>query len=357
MNKMVFTVAAVAATLLAGCSEEQAADKAPRPVRTVAAHIQDSGEAIVQTGEVKPRAETPMSFRLGGQLTSRAEIGAVIKAGDVIATLDRTPSENGVLSAKADLATAKADLELAEVNAERSRSLFEKNITSKAQMQQANAALATATAKLDAAQAALANAEQTLSYTELKATRDGVVSAVGANEGQVVSAGQMTVTIISNAERDAVFDVPEKIVGMDLGDPVVEITLLSDPAVKASGRVREVTPSADPTTRTYRVKVALDQSGQRMPFGSAVTGSLVLNAKKLAQLPASALTQNNGKTAVFVFDPAAKTVRYRDIRIERYADTAILIADGLAEGDLVATSGVAKLRDGEAVLLEQGSVK
>lgn len=357
MNKTVFTVAAVAATLLAGCSEEQAADKAPRPVRTVAAHIQDWGETIVQTGEIKPRTETPMSFRLGGQLTSRVDVGTVVKAGNVIATLDRTPSQNGVLSAKADLATAKADLELAEVNAERSRSLFEKNITSKAQMQQANAALATATAKVDAAQTALANAEQTLSYTELKATRDGVVSAVGANEGQVVSAGQMTMTVMSDAERDAVFDVPEKIIGMNLGDPVVEITLMSDPAVKASGRVREVTPSADPTTRTYRVKVALDESGQKMPFGSAVTGSLMLNAKKLVRLPASALTQNNGKTAVFVFDPAAKTVRYRDVRIERYADTTILVADGLAQGDLVATSGVAKLRDGEAVLLEQGVAK
>ncbi|MNL64956.1 hypothetical protein D3C87_1892320 [compost metagenome] len=94
-----------------------------------------------------------------------------------------------------------------------------------------------------------------------------------------------------------------------------------------------------------------------MPFGSAVTGSLILNAKELVELPASALTESNGKTAVFVVDPAAKAVRYRDVRVERYADTTILLADGLAEGDLVATSGVSKLRDGEAVLLEQASVK
>ncbi len=357
MTKTVFAVAALAVTLLAGCSEEQTAEKAPRPVRTVAAHLQDAGETIAQTGEVRPQTETPMSFRLGGQLTFRADIGKPVEAGDIIARLDRVPSGNGVLSAKADLETARADLELAEVNAERNRNLFEKNITSKAQMQQAEAALATATAKLASAQAALANAEDTLSYTDLKATQDGVVSAVGANEGQVVSAGQTIVTVISNAERDAVFDVPEKLVGMDLGDAVVEITLLSDPAVKASGRVREVTPSADPATRTYRVKVALDEAGQNMPFGSAVTGSLILNAKKLVQLPASALTESNGKSAVFVIDPAAKVVRYRDIRVERYADATVLVADGLTEGDLVATSGVTKLRDGEAVLLEQGDIK
>lgn len=357
MNKTVLAVAAFAAVLLAGCSEEQTAEKAPRPVRTVTAHLQDAGETIVQTGEVRPRTETPISFRLGGQLTFRVDIGKSVKAGDVVARLDRVPSGNGVLSAKADLATAKADLELAEVTAERNRALFDKNVASKAQLQQAEATLATARAKLAAAEAALSNAEDTLSYTDLKATLDGVVSAVGANEGQVVNAGQTIVTVISDAERDAVFDVPEKLVGMDLGDPVVEVTLLSDPSVTASGRVREVTPSADPTTRTYRIKVALDEAGQKMQFGSAVTGSLVLNAKKLVQLPASALTENNGKAAVFVLDPAAKTVRYRDVRVERYADTTVLVAEGLAEEELVATSGVSKLRDGEAVLLNEGSAK
>lgn len=357
MNKKIFVAAVVSAALLAGCSEEQSAEKAPRPVRTTVVHLQDAGETIVQTGEVKPRTETPMSFRLGGQVTFRADIGQVVKTGDVIAKLDRTPSENGLLSAKADLATAKADLEFAQLNAERNRNLFDKNIASKAQLQQAEATLATASAKLAAAQAALANAEDTLSYTEIKATQNGLVSAVGANVGQVVGAGQSILTVISNVERDAVFDVPEKLVGMDLGDPVVEVTLLSDPAIKANGRLREVTPSADATTRTYRIKVGLDEAGEKMPFGSAVTGSLIINAKKLVKLPASALTEHEGKTAVFVVDPIAKAVKYRDVRVERYADTAIFVAEGLAEGDLVAVAGVTKLRDGEAVLLEQGSVK
>lgn len=357
MNKACFVAVALAAVLLAGCSQEQATDKAPRPVRTVAVHFDEVGETISQTGEIRPRLETPMSFRLGGQLTFRAEVGTTVKVGDVIATIDRASSVNGVMSATADLATANADLELAQVNVERNRGLFDKNVASKAQLQQSEAALATATARLSAAETALANARDTLSYTDLRATQDGVVSAVAANNGQVVNAGQTVVTLISDAERDAVFDVPEKIVGLNVRDPLVEVTLLSDSAVKSSGRVRELTPSADPATRTYRVKVGLDTSGPKMPFGSAVRGSIILNAKKLVRLPASALTQSNGTSAVFVFDAPSKTVRYREVRIERYADTTILIADGLAEGDLVATSGVSKLRDGEAVLLEDGSVK
>lgn len=359
MSRYIITAAIIAGILvtLPGCSEEKAPANPPRPVKYSVARAMMVGEDITQTGEVRPRMETPMSFRLGGQLTFRGEIGKPVEAGDIIAKLDRVPSGNGVLSAKADLATAMADLELAEVNAERNRGLFDKNIASKAQLQQAEAALATATAKRAAAEAALASAEDILSYTDLKATQNGVVSAVGANEGQVVSAGQMIVTVISNSERDAVFDVPEKLVGMDIGDPVVEITLLSDPAVKATGRVREVTPSADPATRTYRIKVALDEAGQKMPFGSAVTGSLILNAKKLVQLPASALTESNGKSAVFVIDPAAKVVRYRNIQVERYADATVLVAEGLTDGDLIATSGVTKLRDGESVLLGQGDGK
>lgn len=357
MNRYALSTIMLTAMFLSGCSEEKVSEMPPRPLRTVTAQFQDIGETIQQTGEIRPRFDTAMSFRINGQLIFRVENGAKVKEGDVLAKLDRRTSENGVLTSRAELATAKAELELAQINSERSRNLFDKSVTSKAQMQQADATLATAQAKVSGAEASLANAEETLSYTELRAARDGVISAVGSNEGQVVSAGQMVVTLISDAERDAVFDVPEKIIQMKLNDPSIKVTLISEPSITAEGKIREVTPSADPATRTYRVKVGLNDDGRNMPFGAAVSGAVVLSPKKIVLLPSSAIAQDKGEAAVFIADKATGTVKVRQVKVERYTGPDVLIAEGIAEGELIATAGVHKLRDGEKVLIEEEAAK
>ncbi|OLP46358.1 efflux RND transporter periplasmic adaptor subunit [Rhizobium oryziradicis] len=338
--------------LLSGCSEEQPEAKAPRPIKSVVAQVRPLGETVTQIGEVKPRYETPLSFRINGQLLTRVENGTAVKSGDILASIDKTPSRNNLLTAQADLATAQSGYDLAQTTADRNRELFAKNIIPRAQMQEADANLQSARARVDSARAALANAQETLSYTDLKAPRDGIISAVGANEGQVVAAGQMVVTLISDRERDAVFDIPEKLMNARLEAPPVEVRLISDPAVIASGKVREVTPSADPVTRTFRVKVALDDQGNNMQFGAAVVGTITLSPKPLVQLPASALTSNKGNPAVLVYDSATHKLAYKAVTVERFDERDLFISNGLANGDIVATAGVSKLRDGVEVRLE-----
>lgn len=340
--------------LLAGCSEEQPEAKAPRPIKSVVAEIRSIGENVSQTGEIRPRYETPMSFRLGGQLTFRVENGAEVKAGELLASIDKVPSQNNVLTARAELATTQSALELARLTAERNRELFTNNVISRAQLQEAEANLQASQARFEAATTALSTAEETLTYTEIKAPRDGIISAVGANVDEVVQAGQQVVTLISNQDRDAVFDIPEGLLNTDARTAEVKVGLISNPAATAIGTVREVTPSADPITRTFRVKVSLDTQGHRLPFGAAVIGTIVLSPKDLVELPASALTSNNGATAVFVFDKATGKLSYRTVQIDRYDDQNIYVASGLETGDIVATAGVSKLRDGETVKLEAG---
>lgn len=340
--------------LLAGCSEAEPEAKAPRPIKSVVAEVRSIGETVSQTGEIRPRYETPMSFRLDGQLTFRVENGTEVKAGELLASIDKVPSQNNVLTARAELATTQSALEFAKLTAERNRELFSKNAISRAQLQEAEANLQTAEARFEAATTALATAEETLTYTEIKAPRNGIVSAVGANIGQVVQASQQVVTIISNQDRDAVFDVPEHMLNVGAETTEVNVSLISNPAAIATGTVREVTPSADPITRTFRVKVSLDAQGQRMPFGAAVLGTIVLSPKNLVELPASVLTNNNGATAVFVFDKTSSKLAYRTVQVDRYDDQNIYVSSGLETGDIVATAGVSKLRDGETVKLEAG---
>jgi len=339
------------AALLAGCSETEPEAKAPRPIKSVIAEIRPIGESVSQTGEIRPRYETPMGFRIDGQLTFRLENGAEVKAGEVLARIDKVPSQSNVRTASAELTAARSALEFAQQTAERTRELFNKNVISRAKLQEAQANLLSAQARLEAAATALSRAEETLTYIEIRAPRDGIISAVSANLGQVVQAGQQIVTLISNRDRDAIFDVPEGLIMTGGDTPDVKVSLISNPSIIATGKVREVTPSADPLTRTFRVKVSLDEQAGRMPLGAAVLGTITLSPKQLVELPASALTNHNGATAVFVFDTSTSKLSYRPISVDRYDDQTIYVASGLHNGDIVAAAGVSKLRDGELVKL------
>ncbi|WP_337268297.1 efflux RND transporter periplasmic adaptor subunit [Oryzifoliimicrobium ureilyticus] len=344
----------LATGIVSACSDEQtAAPKPPRPIRTVTVKSELIGDTFSQTGEIRPRYETPMSFRLDGLLSYRVDTGTEVKAGDLVASVDKTPSINNVASAKAQLDAATSDAHIADLTAGRNWELFSKNAISLAQVEQGDANLEAAKAKQEIATAALANAEQTLSYTDVKAPRDGIVSGVAVNTGQTVSAGQTILTLSTNTELDAVFDVPEQLLDQKLADSDVEVNLISAPSQKAMGKVREVTPMADATTRTYRVKVGLDGTASDFPLGAAVLGKVVLSPKHLFKVPSSALANDAGKQAVFVFEAAQQALSLRPVTIERYADQNMYISDGLADGDIVATAGVSKLRNGEKVSLEK----
>ncbi|MBB4009777.1 efflux RND transporter periplasmic adaptor subunit [Allorhizobium taibaishanense] len=347
-------LAGALAIFLTGCSDEDPSDNAPRPIKGVKVKSEVLGETFSQTGEIQPRYETPMSFRLDGLLAFRVETGTTVKKGDVLATVEKTPSLINVSSASAQVDAAKSDVALADMTAARNWELLAKNAVSRAQVQQSDANLRSAKAKLEVATAALASAEQTLSYTDLKAGRDGIVSAVSANVGQVIATGQTILTLSSNDELDAVFDVPEQMLNEKLDDTEVEVSLLSNPALVTKGRVREVTPSADTATRSYRVKVALEGAVDGAPFGAAVTGKVILSPKRVFRVPASALTSRGKDQAVFVYAPETKTLQARIVKVDRYADNTMVISGGLNDGDIVATAGVTKLRDGEAVTVEEG---
>lgn len=348
----------LAATALAGCKDETQAEKAPRPIRSVVAHAQVIGETISQTGEIRPRHETPLGFRIGGELRTRLETGQVVKAGQVVATIDDVPARNDLLSAQAEVEVAEAGAGQAEQAAQRAQDLFARAVASRVQVQDTETALRTARARVELARASLAKAKDQLSYTELRAPHDGVVATTSANAGQALQAGQTVLTLVSDTERDAVFDVPERIVREPrVADRPIEVSLISDPSVHVTGKVREVAPASDSGTRTFRVKVALDDKATVMPLGAAVDGRVTLDGKSVFPLPASALTREGDTPAVFIFDPASKTLHLRPVTVARYDGAQIVIADGLTDGDIVASAGVSRLRDGERVLQDQGEGK
>jgi RND family efflux transporter MFP subunit len=223
--------------------------------------------------------------------------------------------------------------------------------TPRAKFDDAQQSLLTAQAQVDSARAQERISQNQLSYTVLYADAPGAVTAVGAEPGEVVHAGQMVVQLARQGGRDAVFDVSEQIIRTGPRDPLVEIALSNDPQVRATGRVREVAPQANATTRTFQVKVGIIDPPEAMRLGATVTGSIKLSAPPGVEVPASALTDANGRPAVWIVDPQSQAVSLRNVDVLRYDPASIVISQGLDTGERVVTAGVQTLRPGQKVSL------
>lgn len=345
---------------LSGCGQEAPKQTEIRPVRTLVVDpkpIEDDRQA---TGEIKPRQETDLGFRVAGKLISRpVDVGVTVKKGDVLARLDDGDFQNRLKSSEADVTAAEALLVEAQAAEGRSRQLLSTGTTTRAIYDAALRNLRSNEAKLESARAALALARDQLRYSELHADVDGIITAVGAEPGQVVAVGQMVVRLAPPGEKDAVFAIAEAAFkDREKGDmPEIVVTLLSNPSVVADGVVREVSPVADPATRTYQVKVALKSPPEQMRFGASVLGRLKATTAPVVVLPGSALFQKGGKPAVWVLDAAAGTVALKPVVVARYEADRVVVAEGLAKGDEVVSAGVNRLREGQKVRRLEGATR
>ena len=352
MFKPRIIVAALIAASLAGCEKSVAPAPQARPVRTVTVQGQAQGETVSLTGQVRAKDQVSLAFRLDGRMIERpVHVGDVLTAGDVVARLDPQNQQNTLRSAQASVSSAEAVLAQARLTFLRHQELLKDGATSQHEFDVAQQNFRTAEAQVSSAQAQLRIAQDQLSYTTLFADGPGAVTAVGAEPGEVVRAGQSIVQVAREGGRDAVFDVPEQLMRTGPRDPLVEIALTNDPRVTATGRVREVAPQADSASRTFQVKVGITKPPEAMRLGATVTGRIKLSAPPGVELPASALTEANGHPAVWIVDPQSNTVSLRDVDVLRYDPSSVVISHGLDAGDIVVTAGVQTLHPGQKVRL------
>jgi len=350
-----FILIVLPVALLLGCEADDDSEPAQapvRPVRVATAEKLPGGETVTLTGTVQAQEDVNLAFRIGGQLIERSvNVGDQVKTGQVVARLDPSTRRDALDGARANLAAAMARLVEARNTVERYEPLLPQGFVARAQFDRAVEARDAAQAQVDAAQAQVTSAETQLSYTELRADGPGTVTARGAEPGEVVSAGQMILRLAREGGRDAVFDVPARVKDAASSDLDVEVVLSTDPKVRATGRIREVSPQADPVTRTFLVRVGLTDPPQTMRLGSTVTGAARLGGIPGIAIPASALTAANGAPAVWVLDPGEGKVTLRNIEVARYELDRVLVERGLDEGELVVTAGVQALRPGQRVRL------
>jgi RND family efflux transporter MFP subunit len=339
--------------VLTACKRQENAEApAPRPVRTVTVAPQQVGETFVLTGHVQAEDEAAMAFRIGGRMIERpVNVGDRVEPGQILAKLDPQDEVNALRSAQASLTAARAAVTEARAAFERQRTLLAQGHTPRAQFDAAERALATTQSQVDDGEAQVRIASDRVSFTMLTADAAGTVTARGAEPGEVVQAGQMVVQLARKGGRDAVFDVPASMLRSVPPDPKIVVSLADDPAVRTTGRVREVAPQADPVTRTFQVKVGLADPPDAMRLGSTVNGSVQLDSGPVIAVAASALTASGGQPSVWVVDPKALTVAPRNIEVLRYDPGIVVVAHGLDTGDIVVTAGVQALHSGQKVRL------
>src|SRR5712692_7655264 len=342
---------------LAACGKEQPKKVEIRPVRVTSVQHALSGDTISLTGQIQAKDQINLAFRIGGRLQERnVTIGDPVTPGQIVARIEPQDFQNALRSAEADLASAQAVLANAKATEGRQSELLSKGFATRVQYDQAEQGLKTAQAQVESAQAKLQNARDNLAYTDLKSDVAGSVTAKGAEPGEVVAAGRMVLQVARQGGRDAVFNVPSQLIRQSPKDPQVTVSLSDDPAIVATGHVREVAPQADAATGTYVVKVALDNPPDAMRLGATIIGQVKIQSEAVIQLPGTALTQSEGKPAVWVVDADKKTVSLRPVTVGRYDTSSIIVVEGLSDGDLVVTAGVQALRPGQVVrFLETGA--
>ena len=338
----------LAIVALAGCSKEVERVDDIRPVRTMTV-APAGGQSVVElAGEVVPRYESRIGFRVGGKIIARkVEVGSVVRRGQVLMQLDPADLQLSQAQARAAVAAAESNLTLAKAELDRYRELREKNFVSQAVLDAKEAAHKAALSGHEQAQAGFRVQSNQSSYTTLVADADGVVTALDAEVGQVVAAGTPVVKLARSGDIEVRVSMPEDQVGALRQISAVTVRTWANPSVPVEGRIREVAPAADPATRTFTAKIALPKAGDGIRLGMSATVAFAAPTAPAVRLPLSALYNDKDQTWVWVVEQ--DKVRRVPVQVAGATGNELLVASGLTPGQVVVTAGVNMLREGQKV--------
>ena len=347
-----FFVAGFAA--LAACSPEPAeTPSVVRPVKSIVVAAKPIDQVSQYAGEVQARYEMTLAFRVGGKIIERsAEVGQPVKPGDVLMQLDAGDLALHEEALRAQLTAAQADRNQARAKYNRAKALLGRNLISRNDFDTLKGAYETAEARVKQAESQLSSGTRQTGYTQLQSDQAGVITAVQAEVGQVVTAGQPVLSMALPGEKEVKINVPEnRYDELQVGDEV-QISLWSAPGQTYQGRVREIAPLADPLTRTYAAKVTFVDTDPAVKLGMTAS---VRASRQLAlpaiRLPLTALIEQDGQPMVWVVDPKSLKVLRRQVTLGPFRGDQVTIAQGLTPGERVVTAGAHKLYPEQPVRL------
>ena len=343
---------------LTGCNEKkEETAEVVRPVKVVEIAQADTTRKLDYSGAVRARTEMNLGFRVNGKIVERkVDIGQKVKPGDVIARMDATDYILAVRRSQADLDAAEKQVQTTELARTRAQTLFNKNVTSKSQLEQAELSYEQAISTRDSAVSALSEAKNQVAYADLTSDMNGIVTAINADVGQVVSSGTPVITVAVDGEKEVQVAVPEMDIAQFKVGKDVKARFWSDAALVLNGKVREVSGSAD-QSRTFAVRVSVPNDPRVLLGMTATIEALADNTQPYVSIPLSALAQKDGKQIVWLVDRSAGTVHSRAIKVADFADDGVRVADGLKAGDVVVAAGTQFMTENMKVKLPAASAQ
>ncbi|MGO4307051.1 efflux RND transporter periplasmic adaptor subunit [Cupriavidus sp. RAF12] len=339
--------------LLAACTPGPEPErKDVRPVRTVVAGRTDGSVGGTYSGEIRARYESQLGFRTAGKIVARmVEVGSHVKRGQQLFQLDPTQETLQVAAAGAEADAAKSRVAQARVDVKRTEQLLAQNFASQAELDQQRLALNQAEAQLRSALARQQLNANMRGFTTLLADRDGVVSAINAEAGQVVSAGQTVATVAADGEREVSISIPESRVDELRKAPTLTISVWAQPEKSWTGKLRELAPDADSVTRTYSARISIQEADPEL-LRLGMTASVItpdVDGSGVVRVPLTAIVDHERGRQVWVVDPKTSRVIAREVKLGAAQNDSVIVVGGLAGGETVVSAGVHMLQAGQQV--------
>ncbi len=343
-------------TINAGCSkQDNEATAIPRPVTVfrVGEQIVDASRRFA--GEVLPRYQTTLAFRVAGKvLVRQVDIGERVRKGQLLAKLDATDYQLNCQALKAQIASAHAEVDFSKDERQRHRELFGQQLISLAELDRHQTAYITVRERLKTLEAQLGQASNQLAYTELHADRDGVVTGLQVESGQVVAAGQPLVKLAQLKEKEVLIQIPEHHIDEVHIGQHVDILLWADANRRYKGRIREISEAVDAASRSYDLKVAFMDAPNSAHLGMTATVELQLNPKNQIVIPFSAVFASGNEpklTKVWQVDENRQTVNSLAVQLGEPALNETIVVSGLTQGQLIVSAGAHRLQEGQSITI------
>ncbi|VTS04772.1 efflux RND transporter periplasmic adaptor subunit [Tuwongella immobilis] len=338
------------ALLTVGCKPKPTQAESVQPVVVTQAERQPLTAPQSYTGVIRARYETDLGFRVGGKVTSRrVEIGQLVAPGQILATLDPEDYELAVRVAEADVAAAEAEAKVAAQEEARAKSLLQSKAISSSEYDSRLSLSEATRERREKAKRSLQLAKNRLEYCTLTADSAGVVCSLMLEAGQVVAEGQSLIRIARLEEKEAIVSIPEHRMN-ELPDQRAEISLWSGKGQRIPAKLRELSPTADPTTRTYQARFTLLESVPGIELGMTATVHLSSRIEETAVVvPATAILSRGTQPIVWQVDATQGKITPISVVVREYRQDRVVLAEGLRGGETIVRAGVQKLDAAQTV--------
>jgi membrane fusion protein, multidrug efflux system len=327
-------------------------DDKPRPVRYIQVGMSATTEQLVLPGEIRPRYEQRYGFRVSGKIAKRlVDVGDVVRAGQELAVLDAQDVMPAINAQAALVEVANTDFKLQQSELKRQRELKDKGFISEAAFERQLAAVESTQARLLAAQAQLANIQNNLQFQTLRADHPGVVTAVDAEAGSVIGAGQSVIRVAQLGEKEVAIQIPERVIALARTASGFVVTVEALGVRPFQARLRELAPMADPASRTYSARLSLLRPDESVRLGMSATVQFSVGSASALIVPRTALYTRDEKSHVWLIDQSNQTVRLMEVKVGASDNDRVTISNGLKPGDLIVIAGANLLLPGQKVRL------